>query len=163
MGTLTICPVSLKVAREFIAQHHRHNSPPRTPQHLVGVKDDTGKLVGVATTANPVSRHQDDGWTLEVKRCCTDGTPNAVSKLYGACRRMAKALGYRRMLTYTLESEPGTSLVASGWTFAGMTKDESNRTSANFASTKRMKPRTDLWGNDWQPMGPKKRWVIDLA
>ena len=35
--------------------------------------------------------------------------------LYGAACRAAKALGYKRIITYTRESEPGTSLKASNW------------------------------------------------
>ena len=67
----------------------------------------------------PVSRYYDDGFTLEVNRCCTDGTPNACSCLYGAAIRAAKALGYKRVYTYTLKSEPGTSLKASNWICEG--------------------------------------------
>ena len=63
----------------------------------------------------PVGRFLDDGLTLEVNRCCTDGTKNACTMLYGAACRAAKALGYKRIITYTRESEPGTSLKASNW------------------------------------------------
>jgi len=63
----------------------------------------------------PIGRYLDDGLTLEVNRCCTDGTYNACSMLYGAACRAAKALGYKRIFTYTRESEPGTSLKASNW------------------------------------------------
>jgi hypothetical protein len=69
----------------------------------------------LVTVGRPVARHFDDGYTAEVTRCCTDGTPNACSKLYAAAARAAKALGYRRLITYTLKSEPGTSLKAAGW------------------------------------------------
>lgn len=61
----------------------------------------------------------DNGWTLEVNRTCTDGTKNANSMLYGACRRAAFALGYRKLLTYTLPSESGGSLRAAGWKCLG--------------------------------------------
>jgi len=67
----------------------------------------------------PISRYLDDGMTLEVNRCCTDGTPNACSILYGAATRASKALGYKRLFTYTLRSEPGTSLKASNWVCDG--------------------------------------------
>lgn len=56
-----------------------------------------------------------DGQTLEINRCCTDGTKNACSILYAAAWRAAKALGYERIVTYTRESEPGTSLRAAGF------------------------------------------------
>ena len=72
-------------------------------------------MCGAAMVGRPVSRYLDDGMTLEVNRCCTDGTRNACSMLYGAATRAAKALGYRRIITYTLQSEPGTSLKASNW------------------------------------------------
>lgn len=63
----------------------------------------------------PVARHFDDGWTLEVNRTCTDGTPNVNSMLYGAAWRATKALGYRRLITYTRSDETGSSLKAAGY------------------------------------------------
>jgi hypothetical protein len=77
------------------------------------------KVVGVAIVGRPVSRHLDNGWVLEVNRCCTDGTKNACSMLYGAAWRAAKAWGYRRLITYTLPAEGGASLKASGWNLVG--------------------------------------------
>jgi hypothetical protein len=67
----------------------------------------------------PVARHLDDGWTVEVNRVATDGTRNACSMLYAASWRAARAMGYRRMVTYTLDTEPGTSLRAAGWKIVG--------------------------------------------
>ncbi len=67
----------------------------------------------------PVARHSDNGFTLEVNRVCTDGAHNACSMLYGASWRAAKALGYRRLITYTLPSEGGASLRAAGWKLIG--------------------------------------------
>jgi hypothetical protein len=77
--------------------------------------NDGEQIVGVAIVGRPVARMSDNGWTLEVTRCCTDGTPNACSALYSACWRAAKALGYRRLITFTLPEEGGTSLRAAGW------------------------------------------------
>jgi len=74
-----------------------------------------GQLVGVATVGRPVSRHYDDGFTLEVNRTCTTGQANVNSMLYGAAWRAAKALGYRRLITYTQAGESGASLRAAGW------------------------------------------------
>lgn len=68
----------------------------------------------------PVSRHLDDGLTLEVNRCCTDGTKNACSALYAASWRAAKALGYRRLITYTMPEEGGASLRGAGWRLLGL-------------------------------------------
>ncbi len=87
----------------------------------VGVTAD-GTLAGVAVVGRPVARHQDDGRTAEVTRTCTDGTPNANSALYGAtwrAARAARALGYRRLITYTEDSESRTSLRAAGFRNAG--------------------------------------------
>jgi hypothetical protein len=112
--TLALRPVTLREARGFVDQHHRHNVPPRGWRFGVGVEAD-GALVGVAIASRPVARALDDGTTLEVIRTCTDGTRNANSMLYGAVARAGKALGYRRVVTYTVESESGSSLRAVGF------------------------------------------------
>ena len=120
MPRLTLEPISFSDACAFIAQHHRHHRPP------VGWKFGlaatlSSHVVGVVIVGRPVSRYLDDGVTLEVTRCCTDGTRNAASFLYGAARRATFALGYKRLITYTLSSEPGTSLFAAGWKEKGRT------------------------------------------
>ena len=112
--SLILVPVAYKQACDFIRLHHRHHLPPQGWKFGIGVERDN-QLVGVVTVGRPVARHFDDGKTLEVTRCCTDGTKNAASMLYGAVWRASKALGYTRLVTYTLESEEGTSLVAAGW------------------------------------------------
>lgn len=111
---LELRPITFKNACSFIDQHHRHH---RRPQ---GWKFGTsawsaGTLVGVIMVGRPVARGFDDGMTVEVTRCCTDGTKNAASLLYGAARRAAKALGYHRIITYLLAEEPGTTMRALGW------------------------------------------------
>ncbi len=111
---LSIRPVTLREAAAFIAEHHRHNKPPRGWKFGVALAADD-KLVGVATAGRPVARHYDDGLTLEVNRTCTDGTRNANSKLYGAVWQAAKAMGYQRAITYTQADETGASLRAAGW------------------------------------------------
>ena len=111
---LEVQPITFKEARVFIEKHHRHHKPPLSHKFSIAVNDGT-KVVGVATVGRPVARHYDNGWTAEVNRCCTDGTKNAASMLYGACWRCARAMGYKRLITYTLKSEAGTSLKASGW------------------------------------------------
>ncbi|MGD2065638.1 MAG: hypothetical protein PVI43_00530 [Candidatus Bathyarchaeota archaeon] len=112
--SLTLTPITLKQAKEFIQKLHRHNKPPTGWKFGVGVTED-GVLVGVATAGRPIARHSDDGVTLEINRTCTDGTQNANSMLYGAIWRAAKALGYRRCITYTQADETGASLRAAGW------------------------------------------------
>jgi hypothetical protein len=94
---------------------HRHHKAPRGCKWAIGVVDDAGKLRGVALCGRPVARGLDDGLTVEVNRTATDGCPNANSALYGACWRVASAMGYRRIVTYNQEGETGASLTASGF------------------------------------------------
>ena len=112
---MVIRPVSLKVAQQFVREHHRHNKPPVGHKFSVGLFIDA-RCVGVAVAGRPVARMLDDGLTLEITRTCTDGTRNANSMLYGAIVRAAKALGYLRCITYTQHSESGASLRGAGWT-----------------------------------------------
>ncbi len=111
---LTLVPVRLRVAGDFVAAHHRHHQRPAGGLYAVGVATDE-VLVGVAIVGRPVARMLDNGQTAEVTRCCTDGTPHACSMLYAAAWRAARALGYTRLITYTQAGEPGTSLRAAGW------------------------------------------------
>lgn len=116
--TLELQPITYAEACVFISEHHRHHLPPQGWKFGVAVNDGE-RVVGVITVGRPVARMLDDGWTLEVTRCCTDGTPNVPSKLYGAAARAAFALGYKRLITYTLSTEPGTSLIAANWRLVG--------------------------------------------
>lgn len=115
---LTLVPISLAEANAFVEAHHRHHKAVTGHKFSLGCEND-GKLVGVAIVGRPVSRYLDDGRTLEVNRLCTLGERNACSFLYGAAARAAKALGYTKIVTYTLDTESGVSLRASGWTCAG--------------------------------------------
>jgi hypothetical protein len=117
---LSVQPISYREAIAFIRKHHRHHRPPQGFIVAIAVNDGD-KVVGVATLARPVARGLQDGWTAEVTRLCTDGTPHAASKLYGRIRRVAQQLGYRRVITYILASEPGVSLIAAGWKPRGLT------------------------------------------
>lgn len=115
---LEIVPMTLKEANAFVEQHHRHHKPVTGHKFSIGCSDGE-KIVGVAIVGRPVARYLDDGWTLEVNRLCTDGTRNACSMLYSASWRAAKAMGYKKVITYILESENGSSLKASGWKCVG--------------------------------------------
>lgn len=106
--------IEFAAAAEFVALHHRHHTPPRGHLFSLAVFD-LDRLCGVVIVGRPVARGRDDGLTAEVTRLCTDGTKNASSFLLGKAARAAFALGYRRIGTYTLKREPGTSLVAAGW------------------------------------------------
>ena len=111
---MTAEPIELKQANEFVYRLHRHHAPVHRDKFRLACKDGD-KIVGVIQVGRPVSRYLDDGKTLEVLRCCTDGTYNACSFLYSRAARIAKELGYTKIITYILESEDGTSLKASGW------------------------------------------------
>lgn len=111
---LDLQPLTFAEACEFIRRHHRHHEPPVSHKFSIGVNDGTS-VVGIVIVGRPVARHCDDGYTAEVTRLCTDGTPHVASKLYAAAWRAARAMGYRRIITYTLASESGASVRASGW------------------------------------------------
>jgi hypothetical protein len=111
---LTVLPLTWRQACAFVDEVHRHHKAPRGCKFALGVVDDRGKLRGVALCGRPVARMLDDGLTIEVNRTATDGCLNANSALYGACWRVAAAMGYRRMITYTQGDETGSSLKAAG-------------------------------------------------
>lgn len=116
---LDIVPVRLKAANKFIHEHHRHHKPVPGALFALGVHDGQGCLRGVAIVGRPVARHLDDGRTAEITRTATDGTRNACSMLLGACRRAARAMGYRMVITYSLPEEGGASLRAAGFRCCG--------------------------------------------
>lgn len=113
--SLDLVPVRFSDACAFVTVWHRHHQAPVGCKFCVGVADDDGVLRGVAIVGRPVARHLDNGSTLEVTRTATDGTANANSMLYAAAWRAAKALGYRRLVTYTQARESGTTMRAAGW------------------------------------------------
>ena len=115
---LTIKPIHLKAANAYVKQFHRHNIPTVGGKFAISVHDDN-RLCGVAICGRPTARRSDDGTTLEIYRCCTDGTRNACSKLYGAACKIGFDMGYKRIITYTLQSEKGASLKASGFRCEG--------------------------------------------
>ena len=115
---LIIVPIKQDEAKAFINQNHRHNKAPVGSIFQLAVAKNN-KIVGVAMVGRPIARHLDNGWTLEVNRLCTDGTQNACSMLYSASWRVAKNLGYRKLITYILSEENGSSLKASNWKCLG--------------------------------------------
>lgn len=144
--TLSLQPITLKEAGEFVRQIHRHHRPPQGGKFAIGANN--GEIVvGVVIVGRPVARLLDDGYTAEVTRCCTDGTPNAASMLYSAAWRAARAMGYRRLITYTLEVEPGTSLKAAGWKLIGQ--------AGGGTWNRKSRPRVDM-----HPIGQKMLWEV---
>lgn len=116
---MKIIPITYKQASDFVNMYHRHHSASQGCKFCIGVQDN-GKLVGVAMCGRPVARKLDDGFTLEINRVCTLGQKNACSMLYGACCRIAKNMGYKKVITYLLESENGASVKASNFVYDGI-------------------------------------------
>ena len=142
---LEAIPLELKQANEFVTELHRHHDAVYRDKFRVGASLN-GKLVGVVQVGRPVSRMLDDGKTVEVVRLCTDGTKDVCSFLYSRAARIAKEMGYTKIITYILESESGSSLKASGW------KQEAVTSGGNWSRPSR--PR-----NTTAPTVPKKRYA----
>lgn len=112
---LQVRPITLREANQLVTLWHRHRGPVQGGKFALCVQCEQEVIRGVAICGRPVSRRLDDGLTLEITRLATDGTANSCSCLLGACCRVARAMGYQRVLTYTLVSEKGTSLRAAGF------------------------------------------------
>ena len=152
--SLEIRPITLRAANAFVGQHHRHNLPTNGHKFSVACYDGD-RLCGVAIAGQPIARKLDDGLTIEIRRVCTDGTKNACSILYGACSRCAKEMGYKRVVTYTLVSEPGSSLRAAGFKNCG----EAVGVSWNVPSRPREEIQESLFGTVRKYPDEKKiRW-----
>ncbi len=121
---MRISPIGRDQANAYIRENHRHHGSTQGFKFAIAAVDEFG-IAGVCIVGRPVNRNLDDGLTLEVRRLCTVGLSNACSFLYGAARRIAREMGYRRILTYINASEPGTSLRAAGWKKDGVTKGRS--------------------------------------
>lgn len=143
-----IVPMTLKEANTYVSEHHRHHKACVGCKFCIGVVINES-LRGVAICGRPVSRYLDDGFTLEINRCCTDGTKNACSMLYGACVRIARDMGYRRVITYTLESEDGASLKASNFKYDGLAGKPI------WTGTRKR--------DNGVPQEMKKRWIYEIG
>jgi hypothetical protein len=144
--TLTLTPITLREADRFVERVHRHHRPPQGALFAIGASLDA-EVVGVVIVGMPVARMLADGWTCEVTRLATDGSRNACSMLYRAAWRAARSMGYRRLVTYTLPEEGGSSLRAAGFLLIG----EAGGGSWHRES----RPRVDL-----HPMQTKLRWEV---
>ncbi len=145
--SLTLSPITLREARAFVAERHRHHQPPQGGLFAIAACEGDA-VVGVVIIGRPVARMiAADDFTAEVTRLCPDGSRNACSLLYGAAWRACRALGYRRLITYTLPEEGGASLRAAGWTCIG----EAGGGSWNCKS----RPRVDT-----HPLQVKLRWEV---
>ena len=146
---MNIVPISVREAKVFVARHHRHHKPPHGGLFAIAVAiEGAEEPCGVAIVGRPVARMLQDGFTAEVTRLCTDGTRNACSKLYSAAWRAARAMGYRRMVTYTLPEEGGSSLRAAGFKLVGV--------AGGGSWSREDRPRVDA-----HPLQQKLRWDLE--
>lgn len=149
--SLHVIPLELREANALVEKLHRHHKRCQGHRFSLGVVDENGVLHGAAIVGRPVARNAGlPRDVLEVTRLVTDGTSNACSMLYAAAARAGKAIGYRRIQTYILESEPGVSLKAAGW------KDEGPAGGGQWKHTDGKPRRTD------QPTETKRRWALAL-
>lgn len=148
--SLTLVPITLREAHVFVSRHHRHHRRDRGARFAIGAAR-AGEIVAVAVVGRPKARLAQDGYTAEVTRLCSidvatgEHASGACSMLYAACWRAARAMGFRRLITYTLTSEPGTSLRAAGWRLIGE--------AGGGAWNRKDRPRVDL-----HPTQTKLRW-----
>jgi hypothetical protein len=154
MTRLWVVPLELDEANTIMQTMHRHHDGLPVHRFSIGAVDSVGVIHGAAICGRPAARTLSSRDVLEVSRLCTDGTPNACSILYAAAARSATAIGYRRVQTYILDTETGTSLVAAGWRFDGNT-DPITATHHNWANRPGRKDTPHLYG-------AKGRWVKDL-
>ena len=150
MTRLQVIPLELKDANAFVGMYHRHHKSVQGHRFSIGAIDEHFKVRGVAIVGRPVARKINPHFVLEVTRLCTDGTPNACSFLYSASARIGKALGYKKIQTYILESETGSSLLAANWKYSGTTEGHAWKHTDG-------KPRS----ND-HPLCDKQRWEFVL-
>lgn len=153
---MRLVPLSLAQARRYVAEHHRHNEPPIGHKFSIGLQEGD-RLVGVVVASIPRARKADDGFTLELVRLTTEGDRNACSRLYSAACRAAFAMGYTKVITYTLASEIGSSLLASGFVEEARTQPHDGWKHGDGALNAAFRPR--LFDPPLMPTGEKVRWV----
>jgi len=146
LSRFSVVPIDFAEVCAFVEKHHRHHRPPVGHKFSIGAAIGDA-IVGVAIVSRPTARRLDNGTILEVTRLATDGTPNACSFLYGAAWRAAKALGFRKLVTFILDTEPGTSLKGAGWKLVGETPGRSWSVPS--------RPRVDK-----HPLQRKLRWEV---
>jgi len=150
--SLKVCQLELKELNELVSRLHRHHKPVQGHRFSLGVMD--GEIiVGGCSVGRPVARKGNNPKeVLEVTRLVTDGTKNACSFLYSRAAKIGKLLGYKKIQTYILETELGTSLLASGWKL-----ENAKCRSGQWKHTDGKPRRTD------QPICKKQKWVKILG
>ena len=143
---LELQPITLKEARAAVTAWHRHHPAPQGGFFAVAVNNGE-EVRGVAIIGRPVARMLADGYTAEVTRVAPLGDRNACSMLYSAAWRAARALGYRRLITYTLPEEGGASLRAANFRCVGQ--------AGGGSWSRQNRPRVDT-----HPIQRKLRWEV---
>lgn len=152
---LRLRQIEHKGVRGFIDRHHAHCGVSVTWRFHNAVFNGP-TLIGVAVVGNPVAPALMGRDILEVNRLCVrrDTPPalgwNAASMLYGWCAREAERRGWKKIITYTRADEPGTSLVAAGWTW------ETTVRGRGWHSARRSRSNRNSWID-------KVRWSRNLS
>jgi len=151
---MTLIPVTIAEANQFVRDHHRHNRPTLSGRFAIGLSHEN-ELVGVAIVGRPIARMLQDGMTAEVTRTCVlDTAPKgANSMLYAACWRAWRAMGGQKLITYTLKTESGASLRGAGWTIIAETRAAGK---GAWGSSKRTREYQPIYGQQ------KLRWEVSV-
>lgn len=152
-------PIELNQANAYVEEHHRHHKPVTRDKFRIACEED-GEIVGVIQVGHPQSRMLCDGFTLEVLRCCTNGRPNVASFLYSRAARIGRELGYKKIITYILEEEHGSSLKASGWRC-----EATGCGGGSWSRPSRLREvsQITIFGTEEKyPIGKKQRWIKEL-
>jgi len=146
-------PISFKKACDFVNTIHRHHKAPQGHKFSISVVNEHDEIIGVVMVGRPLSRYLDNGFTSEVTRMASDGTPNVCSMLYSAAWRASKAMGYTKIITYILETETGISLRASGWI-----KEADLKAQTQWGQSRKAKNRiiSPVQGVN------KQRWAVEI-
>lgn len=148
-------PIPFAYAKAYVNDYHRSNVAPQGHKFSVALESAEGRVVGVLIASEPKARHNRDGFTLEINRCCGDPKyHNVCSSLQGRAIRMGKAMGYTRFLSYTMLSEPGSSLKAMGFQKDGIVRGRKN----GWDSPSRHRVIPERY-----PTGDKQRWVLHAS
>lgn len=158
-SALKVVPLSLAKANEIVLSLHRHHKKKQIHIFSLGLQDEDGVFHGCAIISKPCARAWNDKHYAEVSRLATDGTYNACSMLYSAAARASKEMGYERIQSYILETEPGTSLKASGWKYHHTTNHHNRHTDASYRAYDAPTCFKQLWMKEFV----EEKQVLKLA
>ena len=162
-----IVPIGKREAAKFVEKYHRHNGYEgqrkliEFAKIVLGARNENGELIGVVVAGHPRARviQEKEPLVLEIWRLCVrEGNKNACSFLLGAVCRAAKEMGYKKVITYTLISEPGSSLKAAGFSREAVCKPNPR----GWATGSRKRPPWDEGQKKRLTEEEKIRWVKEL-